>query len=189
MVGTVSMLMIKLRYLFRALQVHQVLVFILEFGTRFCFVLACETGTFYFNKCYKVLTTNGTKDEQLQACKKINPKATLATILSPDTNQFITKLVTCRSFIDLENVNGEWVWPFYNNLKATYLPWYPDQPSGDCCSAEIWPENDPGNGNIGKGLGRWNDLPAFAKRCAVCQWDSKGTVYSRGSLVSYLVFL
>ena len=91
--------------------------------------------------------------------------------------------MTCRSFIDLEKVNGEWVWPFYDNLKATYLPWYPGQPSGDGSSAEIWPENDPGANGNGKGLGRWNDLFASYKRCAVCQWDSKGTIYSKGGLV------
>ena len=79
-------------------------------------------------------------------------------------------MVTWRSWIALEKVNGEWVWP--DGIKATYLPWAPGQPSGDGPFVEFsgrlagWLEPIPG---------KWNDLAAFQERGAVCQIDSKGT--------------
>ena len=104
----------------------------------------------------------------------MNIKADLVTIPDMTTNAFIQSLISARkwSWIGLEKVNGEWVWP--DGTKATYLPWLPGQPSGDGPFVEIF-----GNSEA-EGPGKWNDLssPPY-KRGAVCQYDSKGTMQYR----------
>ena len=105
----------------------------------FGLVLACDDGWTYFghtSKCYKPTESNLSRTDAVKACKALNPTANLVTILDSKTNSFVLPMVKYRSWIGLEKVNGEWVWP--DGTKATYLPWLPGQPSGDGPFVEIF---------------------------------------------------
>ena len=75
-------------------------------------------------------------------------------------------MVASRSWIGLENVANEWVWP--DGTKATYLNWFPGQPTGDGKSAEI--VNAAWNGVPGQ----WNDLSGDYRKGYVCQYNPSG---------------
>ena len=86
--------------------------------------------------------------EAIKACKESKPTANLALIPDVTTNAFIQSMVSWRSWIGLQKVNGAWVWP--DGTKATYLPWATeyDNPSGDGPFVEIWADSQgPGKGN------------------------------------------
>ena len=101
--------------------------------------------------------------DAIKACKESKPTANLALIPDVTTNAFIQSMVSWRSWIGLQKVNGAWVWP--DGTKATYLPWATeyDNPSGDGPFVEIWADS--------QGPGKWNDLSSSHKRGAVCQYD------------------
>ena len=95
----------------------------------------------------------------IKACKESKPTANLVSIPDMTTNAFVQSMVSSRSWIGLQKINGHWVWP--DGTKATYLPWDTEyaNPSGDGPSVEIWAD------------GTWNDLSSNSKRGAVCQYD------------------
>ena len=97
--------------------------------------------------------------DAIKACKELKPSAILASIPDMTINAFVQSLVTWRSWIGLEKVSGEWVWP--DGTKATLTNWLPNQPSGDGPFVEMFA--DPG---------QWNDLSSSHKRGAVCQYDT-----------------
>ena len=79
-------------------------------------------------------------------------------------------MVASRSWIGLENVANEWVWP--DGTKATYLNFPPSEPSGDGKSVEIvsaaW--NAAWNGY-------WNDVSGDLHTYItgyVCQYNPSG---------------
>ena len=112
--------------------------------------------------------------DALLACKKSKSTANLVSIPDETTNAFVQSLVSWRSWIGLGKINGEWVWP--DGTRATYLPWATKygNPDGDGPFVEIWADS--------YGPGKWNDLAAFHKREAVCQYD-----FTEGTLLSSLI--
>ena len=103
-------------------------------------------------------------------CKTFDSTANLATILDEPTNSFVQSIIDGWSWIGLEKVNGEWVWP--DGTKAIYTNWGPETPSGDR------PFTD-----IDKISGKWFDVPnSYSNGLptvtlgAVCQYDP----YARG---------
>ena len=85
------------------------------------------------------------------------------------TNAFIQSLISARkwSWIGLEKVNGDWVWP--DGTKASFTNWFPGQPSGDGNYVSMFADNT--------GSARWNDLSSSHKRKAVCQYGSNDAGY------------
>ena len=97
--------------------------------------------------------------DAIKACKESKPTANLVSIPDMTTNAFVQSMVSWRSWIGLQKINGHWVWP--DGTKATYLPWDTEygNPSGDGPFVEIWAD------------GKWNDLSSNHKWGAVCQYD------------------
>ena len=93
------------------------------------------------------------------ACKTDIPTAHLVSIPDDKTNEFVLSMVTSRSWIGLENVANEWVWP--DGTEATYLNWVPGEPSGDGKSVEI---------RTGS-AGQWNDVSGGYEKGYVCQYN------------------
>ena len=104
-----------------------------------------------------------TRADAIKACKESKPTANFASIPDMTTNAFVKTMVSWRSWIGLEKVNGQWVWP--DGTKATLTNWLPDQPSGDGPFVEMFADDKEG------GRGRWNDLDSSHKRGAVCEYD------------------
>ena len=126
----------------------------------------CDSGWTFFEHsrmCYKSIKTNLNRADAIKACKESKPTANLATIPDMTTNAFVQSLVTWRSWIGLQKVNGAWVWP--DGRKATTTNWIssPRQPSGDGTFVELFANE----GHTGK----WNDLSSYHKRGAVCQYQ------------------
>ena len=114
--------------------------------------------------CYKSIKTNLNRADAIKACKESKPTANLATIPDMTTNAFVQSMVSWRSWIGLQKVNGGWVWP--DGTKTTLTNWIlnPRQPSGDGSFVEMFAE---------KGYaGKWNDLSSFHRRGAVCEYDN-----------------
>ena len=99
--------------------------------------------------------------DAIKACKESKPTANLVSIHDMTTNAFVQSLVSWRSWIGLQKINGHWVWP--DGTKATITNWVPRQPSGDGTFVEMFADKE--------GPGKWNDLSSSAKRGAVCQYD------------------
>ena len=142
--------------------------------TKTPFILsACEPGWTHFEHtgdCYKSVETILSRTDASMACKRDIPTAHLVSIPDDKTNEFVLSMVASRSWIGLENVANEWVWP--DGTKATYLNWFPGQPTGDGKSAEI--VNAAWNGVPGQ----WNDLSGDLATYItgyVCQYNPSPT--------------
>ena len=92
-------------------------------------------------------------------CKTFDSTANLATILDEPTNSFVQSIIDGWSWIGLEKVNGEWVWP--DGTKAIYTNW--GEPP-------VFPF-----AIIDKLSGWWFGVPTTSLS-AVCQYDP----YARG---------
>ena len=107
--------------------------------TKTPFILsACEPGWTHFEHtgdCYKSVETILSRTDASMACKRDIPTAHLVSIPDDKTNEFVLSMVVSRSWIGLENVANEWVWP--DGTQATYFNWVPGEPSGDGKSVEI----------------------------------------------------
>ena len=102
------------------------------------FASECEPGWTYFEhtgECYKSVEAILSRNDASTACKTDIPTAHLVSIPDNKTNEFVLSMVVSRSWIGLENVANEWVWP--DGTKATYLNFPPSEPSGDGKSVEI----------------------------------------------------
>ena len=125
----------------------------------------CDPGWTYFEhsrKCYKSITTYLNRADAIKACKESKPTANLVSIPDMTTNAFVQSMVSWRSWIGLQKVNGEWIWP--NGKRTTLNNWVPNQPSGDGTFVEMFADKE--------GPGKWNDLSSSHKRGAVCQYDN-----------------
>ena len=118
--------------------------------------------------CYKSITTQLTRADAIKACKTSKSTATLASIPDMTTNAFVQSMVSLRSWIGLQMVNGAWVWT--DGTKTTLTNWAPTQPSGDGSFVEMLP-----------GPGKWNDLTSSNKRGAVCQYGGKFSFFKTES--------
>ena len=126
------------------------------------FASECEPGWTYFEhtgECYKSVETILSRNDASTACKTDIPTAHLVSIPDNKTNEFILSMVASRSWIGLENVANEWVWP--DGTEATYLNWVPGEPSGDGKSVEI---------RTGS-AGQWNDVSGGYEKGYVCQYN------------------
>ena len=99
--------------------------------------------------------------DAIKACKEFKSTANLVSIPDMTTNAFVQSMVSWRSWIGLQKINGHWVWP--DGTKATVTNWVPRQPSGDGTFVEMFATNEES--------GKWNDLSSNHKRGAVCQYD------------------
>ena len=117
------------------------------------FLSACEPGWTHFEHtgdCYKSVETILSRTDASMACKRDIPTAHLVSIPDDKTNEFVLSMVASRSWIGLENVANEWVWP--DGTQATYLNWVSGEPSGDGRFAEIVKA-------VWTGVpGQWNDV-------------------------------
>ena len=113
--------------------------------------------------CYKSITTQLTRADAIKACKTSKSTATLASIPDMTTNAFVQSMVSLRSWIGLQKVNGAWVWT--DGTMTTLTNWVPKQPSGDGSFVEMYPDKESS--------GKWNDLASSNKRGAVCQYGGK----------------
>ena len=135
-------------------------------------------------KCYRTTDNKSlTREDALRECQKSDSTANFATILDEPTNSFVQSIIDyayddyvyvdyydyydkelyTMTWIGLEKVNGEWVWP--DGTKAIYTNWFPQQPSGNgpFTEIDIW-------------SGKWNDISSSYERDALCQYDP----YARG---------
>jgi len=139
--------------------------------------IECDSGWKYFahsRMCYKSITTQLTRADAIKACKASKSTANLASIQDMTTNAFVQSMVSWRSWIGLQKVNGAWVWD--DGTKTTLTNWVPKQPSGDGSSVEMFADKE--------GPGKWNDLSSNNKRGAVCQYEGcfKAGDYHGGDL-------
>ena len=128
------------------------------------FASECEPGWTYFEHtgdCYKSVETILSRSDASTACKTDIPTAHLVSIPDDKTNEFVLSMVVSRSWIGLENVANEWVWP--DGTQATYLNWAPGEPAGDGKSVEMV--------NWTGFPGQWNDVNGEYRKSYVCQYN------------------
>ena len=87
------------------------------------------------------------REEAIRGCRDTKLGANLVSIPDLKTNEFVRSImIGVKSWIALEQKNGEWIWPDGSSNSFKNWATNPNQPSGDGDFAEIYSS------------GKWNDL-------------------------------